>query len=510
MKNRSTEMNTRNHMGVGVFSNVVRFRESGESAIQGMESIIATVSGYHGVERSNLIKLISQTGAKYVGTMSRSITHLVCWKFEGRKYSLAKKFKTLIVNHRWFEDCIKAGKRLPENSYLLQSGQEVGPLSLEVPLVSEKANPLTKKNGRAHSVRGSACDISKELWVDKGWGGADDAVWVDSFLLNEHEESSFRSHRHSVRQKRSNCNYIYSSTSSEPSRKGRRLVKKNASRDMLESLLSDSDKECNLITARNRRSNIGPPPNCSDGVRDESTSTIRRLTSDDGFYDHGSHRDGTLEDVEEIRDLNHSLASKDSKLHGEKLSTVPERTSQDEGFDIEDNINSEIKDGDRIRQMIPTSANLSCVICWTEFSSTRGVLPCGHRFCYSCIQSWADHMASRRKTATCPLCKASFVSITKVDDAAYSDQKIYSQTIPYAPSTSDILILADQESPSFGAQSSRLPVCCECRCREPEDLLVSCHLCRIRCVHSYCLDPPLLPWTCIHCKDLRMLYHHFH
>ena len=68
---------------------------------------------------------------------------------------------------------------------ILGSGQEVGPLSLEVPLVSEKANPLTKKNGRAHSVRGSACDISKELWVDKGWGGADDAVWVDSFLLNE-------------------------------------------------------------------------------------------------------------------------------------------------------------------------------------------------------------------------------------------------------------------------------------------------------------------------------------
>ena len=45
-----------------------------------------------------------------------------------------------------------------------------------------------------------------------------------------------------------------------------------------------------------------------------------------------------------------------------------------------------------------------------------------------------------------------------MDDAAYSDQKIYSQTIPYAPSTSDILILADQESPSFGAQVNFYPI----------------------------------------------------
>ena len=58
----------------------------------------------------------------------------------------------------------------------------MGPLLLEVPLISENTNSLTKKNGGAHSIRGS---ISKELGVDKGWEGADDAVWVDSLLLKE-------------------------------------------------------------------------------------------------------------------------------------------------------------------------------------------------------------------------------------------------------------------------------------------------------------------------------------
>ena len=33
---------------------------------------------------------------------------------------------------------------------------------------------------------------------------------------------------------------------------------------------------------------------------DESTSTIRRLIYDDGFYDHGGHTNEILEDVEEM------------------------------------------------------------------------------------------------------------------------------------------------------------------------------------------------------------------
>ena len=48
-----------------------------QAPIPGMESVIATVSGYHGSQRFNLIKLISHAGGFNVGYLNNSVTHLV-------------------------------------------------------------------------------------------------------------------------------------------------------------------------------------------------------------------------------------------------------------------------------------------------------------------------------------------------------------------------------------------------------------------------------------------------
>ncbi|KAM7510227.1 hypothetical protein LguiB_009102 [Lonicera macranthoides] len=497
--------------------------ESVHRTVPGMESVVATVSGYHGSERFKLIKIISQAGGSYVGRLNQSTTHLVCWKFEGRKYELARKMKTKIVNHRWFEDCIVQGRFLPEHPYTLICGKEVGPLRLDIPVVASPSIP----------DQSNAWNDSTEPVIDITGEDTDHAVWVDSRVLKENlfpelgrsknrfdkskrkqiKKSLMRDNSSGTRycseepslsgSKRVEIEELSSpstqwtrqkkrnTTSAGTSRKGR-LVKNDMDEDILEPFY-DSEQENDPLRIHHRQNEIIAPSSSSRSGRNKGILRVTQASNERVY----AHNEG-LENAEDIEDLN-DLSFEDS-LHANdgssSLATKNHCVAVDEDFNDKEP-----------RTRLPKSTELSCVICWTDFSSTRGVLPCGHRFCFSCIQSWADHMASSRKTSTCPLCKASFVSITKVDEALSADQKIYSQTIPRDPLNTNVYILPNTETPILRASTSLAPVCCHCCCREPEDLLIRCQLCQIRCVHSYCLDPPMTPWTCVHCRDLRMFYH---
>ncbi|KAK4347827.1 hypothetical protein RND71_034166 [Anisodus tanguticus] len=602
---------------------------------RGMESVIATVSGYHGTERFNLIKLIDKSGASYVGSMNQSITHLVCWRFEGKKYELAKKLKMSIVNHKWVEDCINEGRRLPEAPYTFQCGQELGPLMLdntlfrETVLLNHSKKPaihieseedfnswtdstLLKENcsskllhdSRPTMLYGAECwpvksshiqkmkvaemrmlrwmcghtrrdmsrndDIRDKVGVSSveekmrearlRWFGhvqrrdinapvrrcerlaMDGFMWGRAESLSEtaalptkvenlfpemgkykdrprrksnvniknkdHPSSSkFCSDEHSLQGSRrteiEDLNFPSSaslepkkrsSEFSETSRRSRRLVKKNISGDLVE-IISGSKKQSFRIQARQELETSAQFYNLD--VEMPKISVNNRHGSGFSCYQSEPIDVDGIEETE----VNRLLDNGDQSLHVEGASSNLTGNRQEPCLAVD-----EVQNETDNTCKVSTSTTLSCVICWTDFSSSRGVLPCGHCFCFSCIQTWANHMASSRKVSTCPLCKASFVAIRKVHDAIPADQKIYTQTIPDHNPEMDIYILPEGETPRFPSNSSRTLVCCCCSCREPEDLLVKCHLCQTLCIHSYCLDPPLFPWTCMHCKDLQRLY----
>jgi hypothetical protein len=48
-----------------------------DGPVEGMERVIASVSGYEGVDKQNLVKMINKTGAAFTGVFSKANTHLV-------------------------------------------------------------------------------------------------------------------------------------------------------------------------------------------------------------------------------------------------------------------------------------------------------------------------------------------------------------------------------------------------------------------------------------------------
>nr|CAB3501067.1 unnamed protein product [Digitaria exilis] len=103
------------------------------NGIRGAQSLLICLTGYQRKYREYITKMVSLMGAQFSKPLvANVVTHLICYKFEGEKYEVAKKMNIKLVNHRWLEDCLKAWEILPVDDY--------GKSSWELELMEAQAN----------------------------------------------------------------------------------------------------------------------------------------------------------------------------------------------------------------------------------------------------------------------------------------------------------------------------------------------------------------------------------
>ncbi|KAI5658426.1 hypothetical protein M9H77_27219 [Catharanthus roseus] len=88
--------------------------------------------------------MVSLMGANFSKPLiANQVTHLICYKFEGDKYELAKKLKKIkLVNHWWLEDW--AWELPPEADYD-KSGHELEMMDAQAKYSEDEAEDVAKR-----------------------------------------------------------------------------------------------------------------------------------------------------------------------------------------------------------------------------------------------------------------------------------------------------------------------------------------------------------------------------
>lgn len=486
---------------------------SGGGNIPGMASVVVSISGYSVVEKIKLMKLINRTGALYTGSLGNGNTHLVCWDFHGAKYCLAKKLRLTVVNHQWFEHCLQAERRLPESPYVMRSGREVGPLLWEPPMVAEVTGHKKIPPSPYQAATPPNCSspiLIRESPSQMHKNCDETRVLAESLTYRNIQENEITKH----------------------GRSSSKIMDKYVEKQMANTKLHAHTlhDDANIVrTAEtymdNAKSDV-PQISTSKQNMDKRGMKKRRLVkiSDYGNKEGLARTGNSSEDKEgnghlknlEIEGRRGQAASSSNtsieivdcpSAENIKSSSEAQLRESKSGTDTELGIDIETPLVPRLPASNPAS-EISCAICWTESSSSRGVLSCGHRFCFKCIRRWAvEKVSNKKKEPTCPLCLKSFDFITVTNHASSNDQKIFSQTLPEV-SDDNIYMVLGENGIAADLQLTTNLQCNICGSRDTEELLLKCYRCGKRAAHTFCLDPPLPPfpglqWSCTLCTSGR-------
>ncbi|KAJ3187995.1 DNA topoisomerase 2-binding protein 1 [Gaertneriomyces sp. JEL0708] len=87
-----------------------------ELPLAGFKHLIIGISGYHGIERDHLGRLVRVIGADFTETLSKKNTHLLSPRgLQNLKTQKASEWNVKIVDAEWLYECTAAGRLLPTN-----------------------------------------------------------------------------------------------------------------------------------------------------------------------------------------------------------------------------------------------------------------------------------------------------------------------------------------------------------------------------------------------------------
>jgi hypothetical protein len=113
---------------LGVFEwkcwDFLAYPQHGIPPVEGVNTFVITLTGYTGLHREILKRLIEKSGTQYTFALTRSNTHLLCNTPTSKKAIAAKNWGVKVVNHLWIMDSMLTWTWQPCDKYT-RSGQDI-------------------------------------------------------------------------------------------------------------------------------------------------------------------------------------------------------------------------------------------------------------------------------------------------------------------------------------------------------------------------------------------------